>query len=493
MQQAHSTARLRVYLCAFVVFVTSLQAPFVFGANEPVAAPAGQGLSPAFMQWCQNFMARHGRTSASCKLACETKNPGAQVYNPIAKQFGSTGFDPNRNRTAIFPSVVHGIAAHIALIRDMCTRGRSDACGGGGGRRPRCTLIELKQVWAPSCHGGNNPSTYANTVAQWVGIQPNQVFNPNDMDQMAKIALASARIEVGFVNYTCEQLAQGTAMAYGKIPPGSVPADVGQMKNLGAQIEGNNSPVGQFLQGFAGPQGNAQGQNPFASPGQWAQQSPQTGGGSSQQSGSPDQGTNPFGQVPPSPYQNPFQPTPVSSPSFVPDDGDAQEDEEDALVTCEDTTVEWSCPSGATLSRGISKPTDNRFKTRGALVGSLTVNPLKKTKYTVQCLKKQSVISESSCVMDRKAVPKPKQDTRDSVLTIDADKLEVQRGKSVLISWAAVGVDSCVIYGEGLSEEGLEGSESTDELYTRGVAQYVLECRTRDGEQLSKSVDVEVR
>lgn len=467
-------------------------------ANAANEAPT-TGLSPSFMQWCQQFMATNGRSSAQCKLACETKNPGAQVYNPIARQFGSTGFS-NNNRTAIFPSVVHGIAAHIALIRDMCTRGRPDACNRGGGSRPRCTLIELKQVWAPSCHVNpaapgfrNDPSAYANTVARWVGIQPNQVFNPNDKEMMAKIALASARIEIGFVNYTCEQLAQGTAMAYGQIPPGSVPADVGQLRNLGTLIEGNNSPLGGLIQGMGGNQSNQdnQGQNPFASQNQWSQPSPQTG--SQQGSGQPDSQQS-FGQ---NPYLNPFQTNPTQQQPFVTKDtivdDDSNEENEDLLM-CEEGLIEWSCPSSATLSRGISKPVDNQFKTRGALIGSLAVAPARKTTYTVQCLKKQSVISEASCVMSPpKTTQSKKTESTRPVLTIETDTPEVKRGKSAMISWAAVRVDSCVVYGEGLSEEGTEGSASTDELYTRGTAEYVLECRTAQGDTISKTTKVEVR
>ena len=461
------------------------------------ASADSASMSPEFMQWCERFMATNARGSGQCRLACETRNPGAQVYNPIARQFGSTGFS-NNNRTAIFPSVVHGIAAHIALIRDMCTRGRPDACNGGG-VRPRCTLIELKQVWAPSCHVNpaapghrNDPSAYANTVARWVGIQPNQVFNPNDKEMMAKIALASARIEIGFVNYNCQQLAQGTAMAYGQIPPGAVPADVGQLRDLGTRIEGANSPLGNIIQGMGGNQDNT-GQNPYASQNQWGQQSPQTGTGSGSQQ-------NPLGQNPYQQYQNPFQPT---QPNQVPFEtstnpkiaDDVTVGDSDGLLTCEDNLVEWSCPSDATISRGISKPSDSQFKTRGALIGSLAVSPPRKTTYTVQCLKKQSVISEASCVILPKKTPTSTTTKSSSspILTIDVDNTEVKRGKSIMVSWAAVRVDSCVVYGEGLSEEGTEGSASTDELYTRGTAEYVLECRTPEGNTVSKSAHVEVR
>ena len=465
-----------------------------YAGRASAAGDTTAGLSPTFMQWCQQFMATNGRSNAQCKLACETRNPGAQVYNPIARQFGSTGFS-NNNRTAIFPSVVHGIAAHIALIRDMCTRGRPDGCNRGGGTRPRCTLIELKQVWAPSCHVNpaapgfrNDPSAYANTVARWVGIQPNQVFNPNDKEMMAKIALASARIEIGFVNYTCEQLAQGTAMAYGQIPPGSVPADVGQLKNLGNLIEGNNSPLGGLIQGMGGNQDN-QGQNPFASQNQWSQPSPQSG---SQQGTGQQETQQPFVQ---NPYQNPFQATGTMQTPFLTNDTTPEETDENVedVLVCEEGRIEWSCPSSSTLSRGISKPTDSQFKTRGALIGSLAVAPARKTTYTVQCLKKQSVISEASCAMSPKKTKTNEVDSIKPVLTIEADTPEVRRGKSAIISWAAVRVDSCVVYGEGLSEEGTDGSASTDELYTRGTAEYVLECRTRDGDTVSKTAKVEVR
>jgi hypothetical protein len=470
-------------------------------ATQAIPLPSSSSsLSPQFMQWCQNFMATKNRSGAQCKLACETKNPGAQVIGTISKQFGGTEKHSNNN-TAIFPSVVHGIAAHVALIRDMCTRGRRDGCSGGASK-PRCTLVELKQIWAPVCHNNasapgfqNNPSSYANTVANWVGMQSNQVFNPSDMDQMAKIALASARVEVGFINYTCEQLAQGVSMAYGKIPPGAEPADVGALKSLTASIEGKQSPLTAFMQGYTGQNEQQNGQNQFAAPGEWGQQSPQAGSGASQSSGSEGSGMpqNLFEQLTQRKLQEQQWQNQAFTPTTTGSSDSSDDTTEDGELTCEDSTVSWSCDSTATMSRALSKPTDHQFKTRGALIGSLVVSPTKKTTYTVQCLKKQSIISEHSCVMSPRKKTETQQPSGQPVLSITTDTTEVVRGKSVLISWAAVKVDACTVYGEGFSEEGVEGSATTDALFTRGTATYTLECRTADGDAISKSVDVRVK
>jgi hypothetical protein len=322
-------------------------------------------------------------------------------------------------------------------------------------------------------------------------MNANQVFDPNNPDTIGKLVTAMSRMEAGRFAHPCDDIAKGVAAAFGAVGDlpapsniGAVLAGAGGMQGLSTLVEGNAgsgqlfSNLGQQYSGFQPWNSSSAGQSPQG--GSPSGTTTATSGGSQ---------ADPNAAL----YQALMNAQQNQQSTFTPTDSGTIEPE-DMLITCDNGTVEWSCDPSDTLSRGLSKPSDPSFKTRGALVGSLRVAPGKQTTYTVQCLKKQRITSEGSCtVSPHREKPSSDVDASKPVLTIDADSDEVQRGKSVMISWAAVKVDSCVVYGEGLSEEGTEGSASTDDLFTRGTATYVLECRTEAGDTLSKSVDVEVR
>jgi hypothetical protein len=477
---------MRAISATVVVFALGyVGAGFVYAQQAGAAPTAGaKGVTQAFTQWCNRTV---GTPVACTTLSCRTNNSGAQVCggtqgnitSAISKQFGAVGCHSNNN-TSIFPTRVHGLAAHAALLRNYC------------GKQGRCTPSTVTSKWATGAQG-----TYATLVAKITGISENQVFNPNDPDTIGKLVTAMSRMEAGRFAHPCNEIAQGVAAAFGAVGDlptpgniGAVLAGAGGTAALSGLIEGNTASgqlfnnIGQQYSGFQPWNGNS---NPAAAVQQQAQQAQQAAeSGQSSPQADPNAGLLEALKARDAQQQaqQPF--AAFTKTELGVDDG------VETMLTCDNNVVEWSCDTGAALSRGISKPKDTSFKTEGALVGSLQVSPTAKTEYTVQCLQKQRVVSEGSCVVYPKKKRASSADTK-PVLTIEADSPTVNRGKSVLISWAAVKVDSCVVYGEGLSEEGLEGSVTTDDLFTRGTANYVLECRTLDGETITRSVDVEVR
>jgi len=170
------------------------------------------GIGDNFDQWYAQLKTQSPCNKNTCGLACTTRNTGAQVCGPTATRWNSIGCHPNNN-TAIFPTVAYGFAAHIELLRRYC------------GERGRCTIITVIQQWAGdvSAH-----ASYANFVSKNSGIPVNQVFNPNDVDLMGRIALAMSCFESGSMPYNVSDLKQGLAMAGGgaKQP---IPANVGQL------------------------------------------------------------------------------------------------------------------------------------------------------------------------------------------------------------------------------------------------------------------------
>jgi len=172
------------------------------------------GIGENFDQWYAQLKSQSPCSKNTCTLSCRTRNTGAQVCGPVSRKWNSIGCHPNNN-TAIFPSVAYGFAAHIDLLRQYC------------GSKGRCTIASAIQMWAPASDG-NNPTSYAATVSRWAGVPANQVFNPNDIELMGRIALAMSCVEAGSLPYSVDDLKQGLAMAGGgaRVP---VPTNVGQL------------------------------------------------------------------------------------------------------------------------------------------------------------------------------------------------------------------------------------------------------------------------
>lgn len=170
------------------------------------------GVGQNFDQWYAQLKQVSPCNRNSCALSCRTRNTGAQVCGPTAKRWNSIGCHPNNN-TAIFPSVAYGFAAHIELLRRFC------------GERGRCTIASVIQQWST----GNHPE-YINFVSRYAGIPYNQVFNPNDIDMMGRIALTMSCFESGSLPYSADELKQGLSMAAGGARV-AVPSNVGQLLN----------------------------------------------------------------------------------------------------------------------------------------------------------------------------------------------------------------------------------------------------------------------
>lgn len=147
-------------------------------------------------------------------LTFRTRNTGAQVCGPTASRWNAIGCHPN-NRTAIFPTVSHGFAAHIELLRRYCAE------------RGRCTIGTVIQQWAEGA-AGSTQSPYAQFVSRYSGMPSNQVFDPNDFDLMARIAMSMSCYEAGGLPFSMDDLKKGLIMASGgaRVP---IPGNVGQL------------------------------------------------------------------------------------------------------------------------------------------------------------------------------------------------------------------------------------------------------------------------
>lgn len=463
-----------LYSTAFIIV-----SPLVLFAA--VSAPAAQAkpspsqtLGADFMPWCEQISAKYRNPKAGCQLACRTKNSGAQRYGPTASQFGAIGKDSN-NSTARFASYAQGLGAHTSLLRTYCSR------------FGKCSLLGVTEKWAPRGHANNNPDAYAKQVGSWIGLPERMVFDPNNINQMAKIVVGMARYELGDFKFTCAEAAQGVNMAFGNTPQVAGPSGIGTL------VEGNaaGAQLYQSLfnqnQGFGDPF-NINGTNPFATTQSsfvpTSSSSPQTVAQAPQQNQNmPSYLENPAPNAWNS-YQElpPRVQTPVVS---VSDTGIAE-------IACKQNTVAWVC-NDATSSRGVAKPVDKLFATKGARIGSLYVNPTQVTIYTIQCIKNQKILDSASCTLDpRKRTPVTNNGNLPQ-LYLEADAEEVQNGSRVTLTWAALKVSSCILEGEGIVTEGVEGSVETDPLYESGPVTYKLVCTGVNGKTTTKSITVNVQ
>ena len=197
---------------------------------------AATGVGQNFEAWYARLKTMSPCNRNTCTLSCRTRNTGAMVCSGTSRRWSSIGCHPNNN-TAIFPTVAHGFAAHIELLRRYC--------GGQG----RCTILSITQKWATA-----NQGPYAAFVSRAAGIPYNQVFNPNDIDLVGRLALAMSCFEAGALPYSAQELKQGLLMAAGgaMVP---VPSNVGELLNQSlSQSFAPAAPVAPVTP-FFGPQG----------------------------------------------------------------------------------------------------------------------------------------------------------------------------------------------------------------------------------------------
>ncbi len=127
----------------------------------------------------------------------------------------------------------------------------------------------------------------------------------------------------------------------------------------------------------------------------------------------------------------------------------------------------WSCKNSSSSS-GVN------FSTGDAVSGSVFVNPLEDTTYTVVC----SNGGQSSVEV---IVLHPE-------LEITADPTQVRSGRESLITWSATVVDSCNVTGtNGFSATGLSGSQPSNPITLQSI--FTLTCENVAG-TLSKNVTV---
>lgn len=179
------------------------------------------GIGEDFDKWYAQLKTQSPCNKNTCTLSCRTRNTGAMVCSSVAGQWNSIGCHPNNN-TAIFPSAAYGFAAHISLLRNYC------------GKQGRCTIAQIQQKWSTA-----NQAAYAAFVSRMSGVPQNQVFDPNDIDLVARLALSMSCFEAGAMPYDVNELKQGISMASGgpKLP---VPANVGQL--LQESLTGSYAP-----------------------------------------------------------------------------------------------------------------------------------------------------------------------------------------------------------------------------------------------------------
>lgn len=99
-------------------------------------------------------------------IAQTQNNPGNLVYGPFAQQYGAT---PGTNGIATFPSAAQGLQAQDALVQYYANKGS--------------TISDLLNAWAPASVPGNDPTGYANYVAEQAGTNPNTPLSSLNSNQ----------------------------------------------------------------------------------------------------------------------------------------------------------------------------------------------------------------------------------------------------------------------------------------------------------------------
>ena len=89
-------------------------------------------------------------------IATNQNNPGNLISGPFSAGYGGTPTVGNSQAT--FPTFAQGLAAEDALIQHYANNG--------------ATLQDMMTAWAPGSIPGNNPTSYAQSVAAATGGSP---------------------------------------------------------------------------------------------------------------------------------------------------------------------------------------------------------------------------------------------------------------------------------------------------------------------------------
>ena len=128
-------------------------------------------------------------------VSVSNRNP-LNIVTTRSSWSGQTG--DNRG-FKVFESAAHGFAAGARNIRWLANNGHN-------------TVWKLMHKWAPKGHGNNDPSAYARTVANAMGVSPSAKIDLGDRAFMLKLMKAMARVEAGFDGFKDSDVANGYDM-----------------------------------------------------------------------------------------------------------------------------------------------------------------------------------------------------------------------------------------------------------------------------------------
>lgn len=159
----------------------------------------------------------------------QNNNPG-NIRNVSAYTWlGEIGTD--YRGFVIFDTLTHGIRAMIKLLRNYGTLYGSD------------TIREIITRYAPAgAPDYNNPVLYISQVSEWSGINPDQVINWNDFNQVHRLISAMIRKE------TSETVPQEVILSAYQlaIPGGGV---ITTTPGAGSPTQAGSSLIGYLLIG----------------------------------------------------------------------------------------------------------------------------------------------------------------------------------------------------------------------------------------------------
>lgn len=162
-------------------------------------------------------------------VAIRTNNPGAMWPNPIASQFGSTGYEnlADGNKAAIFPDPVHGAAAQFALWSK---------------KYAGMPLSSAIAKWS----GNNSSPQYADFIRNNTGLDLSTPLTPEVLSGPQGLALAKAqsRWEAGRdIGMSDDDWQKAQALAFNGTDPGPIAKSGGQSAISNALASGDSASI----------------------------------------------------------------------------------------------------------------------------------------------------------------------------------------------------------------------------------------------------------
>lgn len=123
-------------------------------------------------------------------------NPGNIEYGKFAKDRGAVGPEAGEGRFAMFKDAQDGLDALVALLKSYAGRGID-------------SVQKIITKYAPPSDKNNTPA-YIETVANKLGVKPDQKLNLQDPTQLRGMVDAVVRVENGRNPYTSEMMNKAT-------------------------------------------------------------------------------------------------------------------------------------------------------------------------------------------------------------------------------------------------------------------------------------------